>query len=63
MSFISSGHHSQNNRKEFLLAEKAYKLIQQKRMAEINKTALQKEISNAMLKPGFNLYAFVENFL
>jgi LAO/AO transport system kinase len=63
VNFISSGYLSQNDRKEYLLAEKAYKLIQLKRMAAINKTTLQKKIGDAIKQPGFNLYTFVEDFL
>ncbi len=61
--FISSHKDSRNNRKEYLLAEKAYKLIQQKRMAGIDKAALQKNIAGAMSEPGFNLYSFIEKIL
>jgi LAO/AO transport system kinase len=63
VDFISSHNYSKNNRKEYLLAEKAYKLIQQKRMAGIDKAALQRNITEAMAEAGFNLYAFVENYL
>jgi LAO/AO transport system kinase len=62
-NFISSHNYAKNNRKEYLLAEKAYKLIQQKRMAGLDKTLLQKNITEAMAEPGFNMYAFVENYL
>ncbi|HWD88826.1 MAG TPA: methylmalonyl Co-A mutase-associated GTPase MeaB [Mucilaginibacter sp.] len=51
-----------NARKGLLMAEKAWKLIQQKRMAGINKAELQKAIMEALLKPGFNLYSFIEKF-
>jgi LAO/AO transport system kinase len=51
-----------NARKGLLMAEKAWKLIQQKRMAGINKAVLQKAIMEALLKPGFNLYSFIEKF-
>jgi len=62
VAFISSASHHQNTRKELLLAEKAWKLIQQKRMSGIDKAALQKTIAGAMAKPGFNLYSFVEEW-
>jgi LAO/AO transport system kinase len=52
---------SKNDRKGLLMAEKAWKLIQQKRMADISKTELQKRINLSITEPGFNLYAFVEN--
>ncbi|MGZ3776188.1 MAG: methylmalonyl Co-A mutase-associated GTPase MeaB [Mucilaginibacter sp.] len=63
VAFISSASHHQNARRKLLLAEKAWKLIQQKRMAGINKAALQKSIAEAMTKPGFNLYNFVDQCL
>jgi len=51
-----------NKRKEYLLAEKAYKIIQQKRMANVNKVKLQQAITQAMTDPLFNLYTFIEDF-
>jgi LAO/AO transport system kinase len=60
--FILSSYGKTNERKEYLLAEKAYKIIQQKRMANINKVKLQQAISQAMTDPLFNLYTFVEDF-
>jgi LAO/AO transport system kinase len=58
--FISTAGNIKNTRKEFLLTEKAYKLIQQKRMAGINKKKLQQDLAAALNDEGFNLYAFVE---
>ncbi len=49
-----------NNRRSWLLAEKAFYLIQQKRMADVNKTALKKNIEAAGDK--FNLYQFIQNY-
>jgi len=52
---------SAKNTKHFwLLAEKAYYLIQQKRLKDINKAALQESIK----KEGadFNLYRFIKNY-
>lgn len=48
-----------NYKREFLLAEKAYKLIQQKRMADVDKALLRTQIAGAMKQPGFNLYRFL----
>lgn len=62
-NFILSAPAIKNSRKEFLLAEKAYKLIQQKRMAGINKVKLQQAITEAIADPQFNLYSFIEGFL
>jgi len=60
--FILSSSGKTNKRKEYLLAEKAYKIIQQKRMANINKAKLQQTITLAMADPLFNLYSFVDGF-
>ena len=60
--FILSAIGKTNKRKEYLLSEKAYKIIQQKRMADINKVKLQQAITQAMADPLFNLYSFVENY-
>jgi LAO/AO transport system kinase len=52
---------SAKNTKHFwLLAEKAYYLIQQKRLKDIDKLALQESIK----KEGadFNLYRFIKNY-
>jgi GTPase len=62
VEFIRSHSASKNTRKQFLLAEKAYRLIQQKRMAGIERSQLQQAIAETMDKPGFNLYSFVEQY-
>lgn len=49
-----------NSKRSYLLTEKAYRLIQNKRMKDIDKVDLQKMIDEASGKPGFNLYAFVK---
>lgn len=49
-----------NEKKAWLLAERAYQLIQQKRMKDVSKEALQKEIGRAQQNASFNLYRFVE---
>ena len=52
---------SQNNeRKTWLLAEKAYQLLKNKRMADVNKQELKEAVEKE--GPAFNLYRFVENF-
>ena len=51
-----------NNRKQLLLAEKAYLLIQKKRMKDVNKMALQKEIVEEIEKGTFNLYKFIKGY-
>lgn len=60
--FILSAKNIKNSRKEFLLSEKAYKLIQQKRMADVDKKKLRQDIAEALKGEGFNLYNFVERF-
>jgi LAO/AO transport system kinase len=62
VDFILSPATSQNNRKELLLAEKAYKIIQQKRMESVDKNKLMQAISLSAADPKFNLYAFVEHY-
>lgn len=51
----------ENTRRAFLLAEKAWKLIQNHKMKHIDKNQLQKDIILASAKPDFNLYRFVDN--
>ena len=60
--YIVSANHKTNRRKEFLLAEKAYRIIRQKRMANVDKKELNKQITEAMKDGGFNLYAFAEKY-
>lgn len=45
----------------WLLAEKAFYLIEQKRMAGISKAELKKEIETVYQKGNFNLYKFIAN--
>lgn len=49
-----------NNRRFWLLAEKAYYLIQQKRMAGIDKADLKRKIEE--LGNDFNLYTFINDY-
>ncbi len=49
-----------SDKKYWLLAEKAYHLIQQFKMREINKVALKNLIEERSALPGFNLYQFVK---
>lgn len=50
--------HQNEERKLWLLAEKAYQLIRNKRMKDINKQELKERIGKE--REGFNLYKFVE---
>ncbi|HYF32309.1 MAG TPA: methylmalonyl Co-A mutase-associated GTPase MeaB [Chitinophagaceae bacterium] len=56
-NYISSAHF--NDRKSWLLAEKAYHLIAKKRLKDIDKNELRREIEQEMKNRKFNLYAFV----
>ena len=49
-------------RKSFLLTEKAFKIIQHYRMANIDRKALQEGIAEAMKSPGFNIYRFADQW-
>jgi len=60
--FITSAQNIKNTRKEYLLAEKAYKLIQEKRMAGVDKKKLRQDIAEALNDEGFNLYNFVSKY-
>jgi len=50
-----------NNKKAFLLTEKAYKLIQNNRMKDIDKKNLQKDIEAKSREKGFNIYNYVRS--
>jgi LAO/AO transport system kinase len=52
-----------NSRRIFLLAEKAWKLIQHEKMKNISRIKLQEDIILAVGDPAFNLYRFVEKIL
>ena len=51
-----------DEKKTYLLTEKAYRLIQQKRMKNIHKRDLSKALSKVATDPGFNLYQFADQF-
>ncbi len=48
-----------SDKKFWLLAERAYYLIEQKRMKAVDKALLKKEIEGAYQKGNFNLYKFI----
>ena len=52
-----------NDKKAWLLAEKAYFLIQQKRMKGILKESLQQAIRQQLQGNDFNLYRFIQPYL
>ena len=51
-----------NQRKEFLFAEKAWRLIQNQKMMPVDKKRLREEIQAALLKDDFNVYQFAAEF-
>lgn len=51
-----------NSKKLFLLTEKVYRLVQQKRMLGIEKTKLQQLIAEASQKKDFSIYRFADIF-
>lgn len=50
---------NENNKLE-LMTEKVWLIIQNKKMKEIDKEKLKKRLSEALSKPGFNMYAFAQ---
>lgn len=50
-----------NDKTFWLLTERAFYLIEQKRMKDVDKTALKKEIESLYPKGNFNLYKFIAN--
>ncbi|MCS3737835.1 methylmalonyl Co-A mutase-associated GTPase MeaB [Mucilaginibacter dorajii] len=63
VDFIKSTSPQKNKRKELLLTEKAYKLIQHQLTQHIDKKKLQQDIAEALNMGGFNLYTFVDSYL
>ena len=54
-------HHHSKEKKHWLLAEKAWQLIQKKRMSEISKNDLRLEIEKEAVNGSFNLYKYILN--
>ena len=54
---------NQAERKEFLYAEKAWKLIQQEKMKNIVKKKLRESIREALKKDNFNIYRFADEWM
>ncbi|MGE6218375.1 methylmalonyl Co-A mutase-associated GTPase MeaB [Nubsella zeaxanthinifaciens] len=51
-----------NNKKTYLLAQKAFQLIEAKRMKDVDKAKLISLLENRQNSENFNLYAFVDDF-
>jgi LAO/AO transport system kinase len=62
-AFIKSEEKGHHKRRELLLTEKAYKLIQQKLTQHIDKKKLQHEVAEALKDEKFNLYSFVDTYV
>lgn len=58
----NSNHQKSSSKKDLLLAEKAYRLIQTEKMKNINKKELIEAISKENTKADFNLYQFIEKY-
>ena len=56
-------HNKGNNRMNFLLAERAYTLIQKNRMKSVSVVALKNEIELLRNADNFNLYSFIQSKL
>jgi LAO/AO transport system kinase len=52
-----------NTRRSYLLAEKAYRIIQSKKMQSVSKKELKDKLDDPLKKEGFNLYAFLKGFV
>lgn len=52
----------ENDRQYWLLAERAYHLIQKKRMKDINKAQLKEKIRELVNTRQFQLYSFIKNY-
>ncbi len=57
-------HHKvgENTKRSYLLAEKAYRLIQNTKMKGVSKLDLKKQIDAELKKKDFNLYSFVKGY-
>ncbi|MGN6395357.1 MAG: methylmalonyl Co-A mutase-associated GTPase MeaB [Mucilaginibacter sp.] len=63
IGFIQSKSSVTNTRKELLLAEKAYQIIRQKRMAGVDKKKLRQDIAEALDNAFLNIYRFTDKWL
>ncbi|MFA6246890.1 MAG: methylmalonyl Co-A mutase-associated GTPase MeaB [Mucilaginibacter sp.] len=61
--FILSNPKITNSRRELLLTQKIYNIIQQNKMAGIDKKKLQQDIAKALQEPYFNIYRFASNYI
>lgn len=52
-----------NDKKAYLLAEKAFQLIQHRKMADYDKSHLQSKLNEALIRGNFNFYVFVNKLI
>lgn len=65
LSELIKKHHAYKavtDRKIWLLAKRAYQLIQQKRMKDIDKEVLKKSLLDVIQSPNFNLFRFAQKY-
>ncbi len=62
ISFLETAKKTPSTKKQQLLAQKAWQLLQQKLMAGINKEKLQHDLAEASQKADFNLYQFIDTW-
>lgn len=62
LSWLINARGADKKRRLFLYTEKAFKLIQQDRMKNIEKNQLQQKLAEAIDQEGFNLYQFVSEY-
>ena len=55
-------HHHSKEKKYWLLAERAYQLIQRKKMTDIDKEMLKEKIKELSAGNSFQLYSFIKNY-
>lgn len=62
ISAIDAAHYENMDRRLWLLAERAWQLIQKKRMTDVSREQLQENIRKAYAEKAFNLYRFASKY-
>ncbi len=62
IAFIDQFEKTPSTKKQHLLGQKAWQLLQQKLTAGLNKKQLQQDLAEAVQKSDFNLYQFIDNW-
>jgi LAO/AO transport system kinase len=63
IDWFNSSPASKNGKRLFLYTEKAFRLIQSRKMKDISKVKLQQDLAKLYHNPGFNLYRFIERYV